>query len=288
MIDRQRQWPTGLQPENPGDDDRHKADRNPEQHKAHLSLLFARLLPIRMAQLMSRIDFSIGKGPGRAAMGDGVQGADDLFEIIAHDAVDASAEAGPGAGGADPKILEAGVSAPSGGNMQRWRFLVISDPEVKQTVGAYYKRAWEEVVGPRYRAGEAGPWNQPRAVSRACSMRPNISPSTFMKPRCGSSPACEGATPTRTSGSSIYPAVQNMLLAARALGLGATLTTLYLNFEKEVEAALGLPADCALAMRCCRSAIRSAASARFAASRSPISSMRISGAGPAPTFNPLA
>jgi nitroreductase len=52
-----------------------------------------------------------------------------------------------------------------------------------------------------------------------------------------------GGTPTRTSGSSIYPAVQNMLLAARALGLGATLTTLYLSFEKEVEAALGLPAD---------------------------------------------
>src|SRR6266404_8977317 len=54
-------------------------------------------------------------------------------------------------------------------------------------------------------------------------------------------PCLEGATPTRTSGSSIYPAVQNMLLAARALGLGATLTTLYLQFEKEVEAALGLP-----------------------------------------------
>jgi nitroreductase len=53
-------------------------------------------------------------------------------------------------------------------------------------------------------------------------------------------PCLEGATPTRTSGSSIYPAVQNMLLAARALGLGATLTTLYLQFEKEAEAALGL------------------------------------------------
>src|SRR5258707_8990975 len=56
-------------------------------------------------------------------------------------------------------------------------------------------------------------------------------------------PCMEGASPTRTAGSSIYPAVQNMLLAARALGLGATLTTLYLNFEKEVEAAFGLPPD---------------------------------------------
>ena len=37
--------------------------------------------------------------------------------------------------------------------------------------------------------------------------------------------------------------MQNILLACRALGLGCTLTTLYLNFEKEAEAAMGLPAD---------------------------------------------
>jgi len=54
-------------------------------------------------------------------------------------------------------------------------------------------------------------------------------------------PCLEGKAPMRWSGSSIYPAVQNMLLAARALGLGATLTTLHLQFEKEAEAALGLP-----------------------------------------------
>jgi nitroreductase len=62
-----------------------------------------------------------------------------------------------------------------------------------------------------------------------------------MRPPVWIVPCLEGGTPTRTSGSSIYPAVQNMLLAARALGLGATLTTLYLQFEKEAEAALGLP-----------------------------------------------
>ena len=54
-------------------------------------------------------------------------------------------------------------------------------------------------------------------------------------------PCLAGATPTRTSGASVYPAVQNMLLAVRALGLGATLTTLYLQFEKDAEAAMGLP-----------------------------------------------
>ena len=63
--------------------------------------------------------------------------------------------------------------------------------------------------------------------------------------------------PTYWSGSSIYPAVQNMLLAARALGLGATLTTLFLRYEQEVAAALGLPEGVSNAVRCCRSAIRS-------------------------------
>jgi nitroreductase len=139
------------------------------------------------------------------------------------------------------KILKAGVSAPSGGNMQRWRFLVIRDPKVKQTVGGYYKRAWNEVVSPRYRAGEPAP-----GASRERFLR-MLDAAQYLADHIHEAPVwivpCMGGTPTRTSGSSIYPAVQNMLLAARALGLGATLTTLYLNFEKEVEAALGLPPD---------------------------------------------
>jgi len=74
-------------------------------------------------------------------------------------------------------------------------------------------------------------------------MRPNIWPTHLHEAPVWIVPCLEGASPTRTAGSSIYPAVQNMLLAARALGLGATLTTLYLSFEKEVEAAIDLPSD---------------------------------------------
>ena len=51
----------------------------------------------------------------------------------------------------------------------------------------------------------------------------------------------DGPSPHRSAGASIYPAVQNMLLAIRALGLGSTLTTRHLLFEKETEEALGLP-----------------------------------------------
>jgi nitroreductase len=86
------------------------------------------------------------------------------------------------------KILEAGVCAPSGGNMQRWRFLVIHDPKIKETVGALYKRAWDEQVAPRYRSGEPAPGTAGSGL-RECLPPLNISPITFMRPRSGSSRA---------------------------------------------------------------------------------------------------
>jgi nitroreductase len=142
------------------------------------------------------------------------------------------------------QILEAGVCAPSGGNMQRWRFLVVKDPEIKCTVGAYYKRAWDEQVAPRYRAGAPAPGMSRdrflRLLDAAEYLAAHLHEAPVWIVPCLEGVGVSGAA-TRWAGSSIYPAVQNMLLAARALGLGATLTTLYLTFEKEVEAALGLP-----------------------------------------------
>jgi hypothetical protein len=75
---------------------------------------------------------------------------------------------------------------------------------------------------------------------------------------------------------SIYPAVQNMLLAARALGLGATLTTLYLQFEKEAEAALGLPRG-VHSYALLPIGYPMGGSGQSAVSRSPMSSTRIDG-----------
>src|SRR5580700_3269365 len=64
------------------------------------------------------------------------------------------------------KILEAGVCAPSGGNMQRWRFLVVTDAKVKETVASYYKRAWDEYVGPTYRSGAPASGTDPQRFAR--------------------------------------------------------------------------------------------------------------------------
>jgi nitroreductase len=166
----------------------------------------------------------------------------DLFEIIQTTRSMRRLKTDPVPEELTRKILEAGVCAPSGGNMQRWRFLVIRDPQVKQTVGGYYKRAWDEVVAPRYRGGEPAPGTSLQRFQRMLDAAEHLAAHIHEAP-VWIVPCLQGDAPTRTSGSSIYPAVQNMLLAARALGLGATLTTLYLNFEKEVEAALGLPAD---------------------------------------------
>ncbi len=140
------------------------------------------------------------------------------------------------------QILEGGVAAANGGNMQRWRFLVVKDPKVKETVAAYYKRAWKEDAVPRYRAGAPSPGTSPERFQRMLAAADYLAEHLHEAP-VWIVPCLEGAAPTRSTGSSIYPAVQNMLLAARALGLGATLTTLHLRFEKETEAALGLPPD---------------------------------------------
>src|SRR6516165_2637950 len=166
--------------------------------------------------------------------------ASDLFEIIRTTRSMRRLKPDPVPNDLIRKILEAGVGAPSGGNMQRWRFLVIRDPKIKETVGVYYKRAWDEQVAPRYRAGDPAPGMGREQFLRLLDAAEYLAAHIHEAP-VWIVPCLEGGTPTRTSGSSIYPAVQNMLLAARALGLGATLTTLYLQFEKEAEAALGLP-----------------------------------------------
>lgn len=140
------------------------------------------------------------------------------------------------------QILQAGACAPNGGNTQRWRFLVVKDPKIKRNVQVFYKRAFDEVVGPRYLQSSPPPgvsrekYNRQHAAVEYLTNHFHEAPVWIV--------ACleEGAAaPTRWSGASIYPAVQNMLLAARALGLGATLTTRHLLHEKDAEAALGLP-----------------------------------------------
>ncbi len=168
------------------------------------------------------------------------QPAADLFEILRStrsmrrlkpDAVPDSVLA---------QVLEAGTCAPSGGNQQGWRFLVVRDQGIKDAVAHWYRRGWHEIVGPRYRSAPPPLGSTPESQARMLAAAEHLADHIHEAP-VWIVPCAPAGNATRSAGASVYPAVQNMLLACRALGLGATLTTLYLLFEKEAEAALGLP-----------------------------------------------
>lgn len=144
------------------------------------------------------------------------------------------------------KLIEAGTRAPSGGNAQSWRFLVVKDPAQRARVGALYKEAWDEYSPPGRLAAISDP-RERRRVESAYHLGAHMGDEPpvlvlFCAPRQQSA-AGAAAKPaaTRTAGGSIYPAVQNMLLAARAFGIGGCLTTIHLFREAQVKAALGIP-----------------------------------------------
>jgi nitroreductase len=139
------------------------------------------------------------------------------------------------------KILLAGQAAASGGNTQRWRFLVLKDPSIKKKVQVYYKRAFDEVVGPRYRSSAPPPGSDPNRYHRQHAAVEYLTDHYHEAPVWIVACLEDGPNPGRVAGSSIYPAVENMLLAARALGLGSVLTTRHINYEKECDAAMGIP-----------------------------------------------
>ena len=168
------------------------------------------------------------------------EGSADVFEILHSTRAMRRLKPDPVPDELVRRILRAGVAAANGGNTQRWRFLVVKDPAIKQAVQRWYKRAYDEVVGPRYAGSAPPPGVTAERYARQHAAVEYLTEHFHEAPvwivACLAEPK-----PTRWSGASIYPAVQNMLLAARALGLGSTLTTRHLLYEREAEAALGLP-----------------------------------------------
>ena len=128
-----------------------------------------------------------------------------------------------------------------GSNTQRWRFLVVKDPEIKKKVQVYYKRLYDETVGPRYSSSAPPPGSDPARYQRQHAAVKYLTDHYHEAPVWIVACLEDGENPDRTAGSSIYPAVQNMLLATRALGLGTTLTTRHTGYGKEVDAIFGLP-----------------------------------------------
>ncbi len=166
----------------------------------------------------------------------------DLFDIIGTTRAMRRLKPDPVPDSMIRRILESAICAPNGGNTQRWRFLVIKDTAIKKAVQVWYKKALDEVVGPRYASSAPPPGATKEGYHRQHTAVEYLTEHFHEAPVWIVACIEHGKDkPNRSSGASIYPAVQNMLLTARALGLGATLTTRHLIYEKEAEKALGLP-----------------------------------------------
>ncbi|MCO8269744.1 nitroreductase family protein [Actinoplanes sp. TRM 88003] len=140
-------------------------------------------------------------------------------------------------------ILDAAVRGPSGGNSQRWAWIVVRDPQVKRQIAEWYREGWDKSYGSRREQilGSADPNGMSAASFRAAdhlAAHLEEAPVWIFPVLIG---AARSSNPRL--GSSIYGAVQQLMLAARAYGIGSTLTTLYSGHEDGVRKLLNLPED---------------------------------------------
>ncbi len=131
------------------------------------------------------------------------------------------------------KVVDAAIRAPNGGNQQNWGFVVIKDPEVKRKMAPLYRN-----VG-RPDHGSAKSWSEKNSATSAEYLGDHIEEIPVWILAVTKSNGNDIST-----GASVYPAVQNMLLTARALGLASVLTTrVRRGYEKEMREWIGLPDD---------------------------------------------
>jgi nitroreductase len=141
------------------------------------------------------------------------------------------------------RVLDAARWAPTGGNRQGVRLLVVRDPARRRRLRDLYVPLWEQYVA-RATAHPGAP--RPRLLADADHMARHLDQVPVLIVVCARL-ADLLATDRHldrlsiVGGGSVYPSVQNLLLAARAEGLGTALTTLLCAVEPEVKALLGIP-----------------------------------------------
>jgi nitroreductase len=148
-------------------------------------------------------------------------------------------------------VLAAAVQAPSGGNIQPYQLVVVTDPEKRAALGHLYRRAWD-----RYRPAVEAVTPPAKDEAGAAAQRRNLDASDHLAQTIGDAPVLvvvlvprismtlqddEGDLDVGSVLASVYPAVENLILAARAFGLGTTLTTVIRILEDEARAVLEVP-----------------------------------------------
>jgi nitroreductase len=151
------------------------------------------------------------------------------------------------------RVLQAACWAPTGGNGQQWRVVVVRDPERKRALADLYATPWRTYADSYSTKLERIP-----AGERRESARRTLDAGTYLADHFHEVPAVLVflANPSRMTitdahldrvsfvgGGSVYPAIQNSLLACRAEGLGCVLTTLHCRFEHEVQQIIDAPTE---------------------------------------------
>ncbi len=134
------------------------------------------------------------------------------------------------------QVLDAAVRAPAGSNMQVWHFLIVRDPEKRRQIGEWYWQTWAD-YGRQYVEDPSRIDALPRQMRLVVRSTDELARTIAEVPVhlfvCG----------PKTAAGTIYPAIQNILLACRGLGLGTVLTGFHRRHEEKVNALLGIPDD---------------------------------------------
>ncbi len=150
------------------------------------------------------------------------------------------------------RILDAAIRAPSGGNTQDWRFLLVDDPGVKAKIGPLYRdsidQLWKTIYAQRIADAQANP-GDPESVQTMKVIRS----AQHLADHFEDVPLyLFGFVRLDPSGGSIFPAIWSAQLAARAAGVGSALTSVLGVFHgPETLEILGVPADEHWIMACC-------------------------------------
>lgn len=148
------------------------------------------------------------------------------------------------------RILDAAIRAPSGGNSQEWRFVIVDDTDQIAKIGALYSECiemlWETVYKEQVAQAAIGDTPESRQFSKI------IKSVTWAQQNFATYPLLLFAFDKfDTSGGSIFPAVWSAMLAARADGVGSSLTSVLLFKNDETLAVLNAPKNEGWRMACC-------------------------------------
>ncbi|HIG39305.1 MAG: nitroreductase family protein [bacterium] len=141
------------------------------------------------------------------------------------------------------RIMDAAVRAPSGGNSQNWRFMLVDDPDIKGQLGSVYRECFQTLLETHYKpaldAAKENP-DTPESIEFTKMQKSAL----YLADHFEDYPLLLfGFAQHDPSGGSIFPSIWNAMLAARAEGVGSAITSVMMFKLKQMLEILKVPED---------------------------------------------